>query len=72
LFVSAACLVRWDSGDWWRWSGLGLAALAWAMVLLPWLRRHQAMRPREHQRGMYRALLAWAITDVVVVLTWGT
>jgi lycopene elongase/hydratase (dihydrobisanhydrobacterioruberin-forming) len=72
LFVSAACLVGWDSGDWWRWSGLGLAALAWAMVLLPWLRRHQGMSPREHQRGMYRALLAWAITDVMVVLTWGS
>jgi hypothetical protein len=42
------------------------------VVLLPWLRRHAFMRPPEHQRGMYRALLAWAITDVLVVVAWGS
>jgi hypothetical protein len=30
------------------------------------------MGTREHQRGMYRALLAWAITDFVVVVAWGS
>jgi hypothetical protein len=30
------------------------------------------MTPTQHQRGMYRALAAWAVTDVVVVLAWGT
>ena len=25
-----------------------------------------------HQRGMYRALFAWALTDLAVVLAWGT
>jgi lycopene elongase/hydratase (dihydrobisanhydrobacterioruberin-forming) len=72
LFGWAAFLAGWDSDEVWRWIGLGLAAVAWGLVLLPWLWRHQAMTPREHQRGMYRALLAWAITDVVVIITWGT
>jgi 4-hydroxybenzoate polyprenyltransferase len=72
FFGWAAISAGWAAGDWWRWLGLGLAAAAWALVLLPWLRRHQAMRPPEHQRGMYRALLAWAITDVVVVVAWGS
>jgi 4-hydroxybenzoate polyprenyltransferase len=56
----------------WHWLSLGLAAGAWGVVLSPWIRRHRAMSPREHQQGMYRALLAWAITDVVVVVTSGT
>jgi 4-hydroxybenzoate polyprenyltransferase len=72
LFVRAAQLAGWDSASGWRWLGLGLAAVAWALVLFPWIRRHRVMSPREHQRGMYRALLAWAITDVVVVVTWGS
>jgi hypothetical protein len=29
------------------------------------------MSPAEHQRGMYQALAAWAVTDLVVVLCWG-
>jgi 4-hydroxybenzoate polyprenyltransferase len=71
LFGGAAA-AGWDSADGWRWLALGLAAVAWALVLLPWLERSSAMAPREHQQGMYRALLAWAITDLVVVVTWGT
>jgi lycopene elongase/hydratase (dihydrobisanhydrobacterioruberin-forming) len=42
--------------------------VAWLAVLWPWLVRHAAWSPAEHQRGMYRALAAWAITDVVVLL----
>jgi lycopene elongase/hydratase (dihydrobisanhydrobacterioruberin-forming) len=72
LFSWAARLAGWDSTDGWRWIGLALAAIAWVLVLLPWLKRHQVMTAREHQRGMYRALIAWAITDVVVVVTWGS
>jgi len=30
------------------------------------------MSARDHQRGMYQALGAWALTDVAVVLAWGT
>lgn len=54
-----------------RWSGLALALAAWARVLLPWLRKHEGMTPAEHQAGMYAGLLAWAVTDVVVILGWG-
>ena len=28
------------------------------------------MSTRDHQRGMYQALLAWAVTDVAVALAW--
>jgi 4-hydroxybenzoate polyprenyltransferase len=72
LFGGAAVIAGWGSEDGWRWLGLGLAALAWALVLLPWVKRYAVMGTREHQRGMYRALLAWAITDFVVVVTWGS
>jgi 4-hydroxybenzoate polyprenyltransferase len=72
LFGAAAVAAGWVSADGWRWLALGLAALAWALVLLPWIKRYAVMGTREHQRGMYRALLAWAITDFVVVVTWGS
>jgi hypothetical protein len=49
---------------------LALAALAWTLVLVPWLLRERRMSTREHQRGMYQALLAWAVTDVAVALAW--
>jgi hypothetical protein len=41
-------------------------------VLIPWRRRWDAWSPAQHERGMYRALAAWAVTDVVVLLAWGT
>jgi len=41
-------------------------------VLLPWLARHEAWMPAQHQRGMYQALTAWAITDVVVLLVFAS
>lgn len=74
LFFAAGLRGGWRLGDadLLRWSGLALAALFWGNVLLPWLAGHEQMTAREHQRGMYRALAAWAVTDVVVVLAWGT
>ncbi len=56
----------------WRWAALALAAAAWAAVLVPWRRRLAHLTAADHQRGMYHALAAWALTDVVVVLAWGT
>ena len=74
LFGAAGLRAGWRTGgtDLWRWGGVLLALLAWSVVLLPWRRRFGRMTPGEHQRGMYRALGAWAITDVVAVLAWGT
>jgi len=40
---------------------------AWLVVLVPWLASHAAWSPRQHQRGMYRALAAWALTDLGVL-----
>jgi lycopene elongase/hydratase (dihydrobisanhydrobacterioruberin-forming) len=50
------------------WPLLLVALAAWLLVLVPWLRRHQHMTPAQHQRGMYAALHAWAVTDVAVLL----
>ena len=41
---------------------------AWLAVLLPWYRERDTLTPRAHQQGMYRALGAWAVTDLAVLL----
>jgi len=46
---------------------LGVALAVWLGVLAPWYARHAGFTPVEHQRGMYRALTAWAVTDVTVL-----
>ena len=50
------------------WPGLLVPFVAWMAVLVPWYRAVQRYTPAEHQRAMYRALSAWALTDVVVLL----
>lgn len=55
----------------WRGGLLVVAFGAWLAVLLPWLARWRAMTPGEHQRGMYAALGAWAVTDVAIALGFG-
>jgi lycopene elongase/hydratase (dihydrobisanhydrobacterioruberin-forming) len=72
VFVTAGWLAGWGREDTWRWVLLAVSAAVWAAVLLNWIRRHGAMQVREHQRGMYQALAAWALTDLVVVFAWGT
>ncbi len=73
LFAAAGARAGWRLGgaDLWRWGALLVAFAAWAAVLIPWRARWATLVPAEHQRGMYRALGAWAITDVVAVLVWG-
>jgi lycopene elongase/hydratase (dihydrobisanhydrobacterioruberin-forming) len=73
VFATAGWTAGWrpSAAGAWRAAGLGLAALAWAAVLLPWRARYATLRPAEHQRRMYLALAAWALTDLVVVLAWG-
>lgn len=72
-FGGAALLAGWGltGRDGLRWAGLAAAALAWAMVLVPWTRRAAVMAAVEHQRGMHLALAAWAVTDLAIVLAWG-
>ncbi len=73
LLVAAGVRAGWRTapGDLARWGGLLLAGAAWAAVLAPWLAGHARRSAAEHQRGMYWALGAWALTDVVVALAWG-
>lgn len=58
-------------GGGWRGGLLAVAFLGWIVVLLPWLVRCRTMTPAEHQRGMYAALAAWAVTDVAVAVGFG-
>jgi hypothetical protein len=62
----------WGTHDVGRWLALALCAVAWGIVLGSWLHRQGMMSAQDHQRGMYQALGAWALTDVAVVLVWGT
>jgi lycopene elongase/hydratase (dihydrobisanhydrobacterioruberin-forming) len=70
LFAIAGLKAGWETLSVARWTGLVLAAVAWAAVLLPWLVRHRSMQAPDHQRGMYYALSAWALTDIVIVFAW--
>jgi 4-hydroxybenzoate polyprenyltransferase len=62
LFGWAAAVL--EVRAWW----LAVPLVAWLGVLLPWYRQREALPAAGHQRGMYRALAAWAITDLVVLL----
>ncbi|HEU5305100.1 MAG TPA: UbiA family prenyltransferase [Gemmatimonadales bacterium] len=72
FFASAGLEAGWGSTDSWRWLALGISATAWGAVLVPWLWHHATWGAADHQRGMYRALGAWAVTDVAAALAWGT
>ena len=73
LFAWAGMRSAWTPGAaGWRWSLLLIALLAWAAVLVPWRLRADRLLPREHQRRMYLALGAWAVTDLAVLLAWGS
>ncbi len=72
LFALAGWLSDWGREDWWRWVLLAGSGIVWGLLLLKWIRRHRSMGMREHQRGMYQALAAWALTDLAVVIAWST
>ncbi len=74
IFGLGGARAGWRAGgpDFWRWSVLTFAAACWFAVLVPWLAGFQRWTPARHQRGMYLALAAWAVTDVVVAVAWGT
>lgn len=69
-FGIAGVFAGWGMGDAWRWMLLGVALVAWLAVLIPWRLGAVGMTPRQHERGMYRALIAWALTDAAVVGAW--
>jgi 4-hydroxybenzoate polyprenyltransferase len=48
--------------------GILVALAAWLLVLFPWVRDGDSLTPRQHKRGMYAALVAWALTDVAVLI----
>ncbi|HET9066781.1 MAG TPA: UbiA family prenyltransferase [Gemmatimonadales bacterium] len=47
-----------------------LAGVAWLAVLLPWLTFGRDWPPVAHQRAMYHALGAWALTDAAILMAW--
>ncbi len=65
LFLTAAEKTRWNLVL------LGGALVTWLVVVIPWRRSWSGMTPKRHQRGMYLALGAWAVTDLAVLLIWG-
>ena len=75
LGVAIGCTALAFALFWWAAAVLGVQGwlllvplVAWLAVLLPWYRRREALPAAGHQRGMYRALAAWAVTDLVVLL----
>jgi lycopene elongase/hydratase (dihydrobisanhydrobacterioruberin-forming) len=66
----AGAIVALGTGMRGLWLVLPLAL--WLAVLLPWLGNHAGWTARQHQGGMYRALAAWAVTDVTVLLVFAT
>lgn len=70
LLAWAGAHAGWRAADW-RWAVVVTAAAAWAGVLVPWRRTASERTAREHELGMYRALVAWAVTDIAVLVAWG-
>ena len=70
ILGSAAWLSDWVVVPGLRWAAIGAAFMAWLAVLLPWRRQGSGWTSAEHQRGMYHALAAWALTDLAVLIAW--
>ena len=68
LFIWAAVLL--GVGN--KGFALALSVVLWLGVLLPWLAGYGSWTPGQHQRGMYRALAAWAVTDLTVLFVFAT
>lgn len=73
MFSVAGWLAGWGTGPggWWRFGALAIALSAWLAVLVPWAATWRTMTAEQHQRGMYAALGAWAVTDLAVALGFG-
>jgi lycopene elongase/hydratase (dihydrobisanhydrobacterioruberin-forming) len=48
-----------------------VSLVAWLLVLVPWMARWRGWSDAQHEAGMYRGLVAWAITDLsLLFLLW--
>ena len=57
----------------WRWGGCWWRSLAWLAVLLPWCRdAGRDSAPADTSGACTSRSAAWAVTDLVVLLAWGT
>jgi 4-hydroxybenzoate polyprenyltransferase len=71
VFALSAVIRGWlGREEQWRWFLLGGALAAWLVVLLPWLSKSPRLAPAAHQRRMYLALGAWALTDLAILFGW--
>lgn len=50
------------------WVAIALALMGWLIVLVPWQMGEPHWTERQRKRGMYRALGAWAITDLAILV----
>jgi len=73
LFSQAGTVSGWLAGGevGRRWIPLAIAAGCWALVLGPWLIRGEHLTSAAHQRRMYFALGAWAVTDAAILYGFG-
>ncbi len=71
LFGLAGFRTGWTVGAW-RLTLLLVPFAGWLLVLLPWLAGARGWSARQHQRSMYLALGAWALTDVAIGVSWLT
>ena len=71
MLTMSAWRAGWRGGDdLLRWGVLAVAGVAWGVVLAPWYVAGRVWSSSMHQRAMYHALAAWALTDVAVLLGW--
>jgi lycopene elongase/hydratase (dihydrobisanhydrobacterioruberin-forming) len=48
-----------------------ISLAAWLGVGVPWLMRWRSWSPKQHEGGMYKGLVAWALTDIsLLILLW--
>lgn len=70
MLAAAAWVGGWPDAAGLRLALLALPLVGWLAVLVPWWRHCESWSSAMHQRGMYQALVAWALTDAGVLLAW--
>jgi 4-hydroxybenzoate polyprenyltransferase len=69
LFAVAGVRSEWSPSEAvFRGGGLLIAGAAWLGVLVEWLSRSERLTRSDHEKRMYRALAAWAVTDAAVLV----